>query len=64
MAEKNTSLDLEIEKIKLDVVDYLAANNLKGAVDYVRNIAPLLGLSGAMKFVKKVQAEVEPEPLK
>lgn len=54
----------DLEKIKLDIVDYLAANNLKGAVDYVRHVAPLLGLSGAMQFVKKVQAEVEPERIK
>jgi hypothetical protein len=52
----------DIEKIKLAVVDYLANGNLKGAVDYVRHIAPILGLSGAMKFVKQVQAEVEPAP--
>ena len=36
-------------------IDYLASGNLKGAVDYVRHVAPILGLSGAMEFVKKVQ---------
>jgi hypothetical protein len=52
----------DLEKIKLDVVDYLAKGDLKGAVNYVRHISPMLGLSGAMMFVKKVQAEVEPTP--
>lgn len=52
----------KLEKMKLDVVDYLADGNLKGAVDYVRHVAPILGLSDAMRFVKMVQAEVDPVP--
>ena len=51
---------VDIEKIKLEVLEYLVFNNIKGAVDFVRIIAPTLGLSDAMKFVKQVQAEVEP----
>jgi len=47
-----------LEQIKLGVVDYLAENDLIGAVRYVRSKAPILGLSGAMKVVKDVQSEL------
>lgn len=48
-------VDSEIEAIKLRVLDYLIADEFVRAVNYVRDVAPMLGLTGAALFVKKVR---------
>lgn len=48
----------EVEKLKLEVVDFLIKDDFGGAVNHVRDVAKMVGLKAAYEFVEKVKEEV------